>query len=178
MDNWRTAFAAHGLHIGQLLLTKEDFLDEHRSLNIRNTLFTLVDEGAIPIINENDSVCCDEIRIGDNDNLSALSAILWSADALILLSDVDGVYDKNPRDADAKFIERVDDIALLRGVVFIGSPGELGTGGIETKIEAAEKVCAYGIPLILADGRREDCIDILTSDSPSVARLGTLFSAK
>ena len=80
MDRWRQAFADFDLHIGQLLLTKEDFADDHRTLNMRNTLFTLVDEGVIPIINENDSVTFDEIRIGDNDNLSALTAVLWNAD--------------------------------------------------------------------------------------------------
>ena len=74
-----------------------DFKNEHRSLNIRNTLFTLVDEGVVPIINENDSVSFDEIKIGDNDNLSALTAILWSADLLILFSDIDGVYSDNPK---------------------------------------------------------------------------------
>ena len=87
MDNWRNAFCAQSLHIGQLLLTKEDFQDDHRTLNMRNTLFTLVDEGVIPIINENDSVSYEEIKIGDNDNLSALTAILWSADLLILFRD-------------------------------------------------------------------------------------------
>ena len=82
MDKWRSAFNEQSLHIGQLLLTKDDFAEDHRTLNIRNTLFTLVDEGVIPIINENDSVAFDEIRIGDNDNLSALTAVLWSADLL------------------------------------------------------------------------------------------------
>ena len=76
MVQWRKAFSERGLHIGQLLFTKEDFENDHRSLNIRNTLFTLADEGAIPIINENDSVSIDEFQIGDNDNLSALTAIL------------------------------------------------------------------------------------------------------
>lgn len=89
MHQWRKAFQNQNLHIGQLLLTKDDFENEHRSLNIRNTLFTLVDEGVVPIINENDSVSFDEIKIGDNDNLSALTAILWSADTLVLFSDID-----------------------------------------------------------------------------------------
>jgi len=84
MEAWRRAFEAQGIHIGQLLLTRDDFSDDLRTLNMRNTLFTLVDEGVVPIINENDSVCVDEIKIGDNDNLAALTAVLWSADLLIL----------------------------------------------------------------------------------------------
>ncbi|MFC2420230.1 MAG: glutamate 5-kinase, partial [Treponema maltophilum] len=92
MYQWRAAFFKYGIHIGQLLFTKEDFTHDYRTLNMRNTLFTLVDEGVLPVINENDSVCVEEIRIGDNDNLSALTAELWSADLLILFSDIDGVY--------------------------------------------------------------------------------------
>ena len=77
MYQWRAAFFKYGIHIGQLLFTKEDFTHDYRTLNMRNTLFTLVDEGVLPVINENDSVCVEEIRIGDNDNLSALTAELW-----------------------------------------------------------------------------------------------------
>ncbi len=154
MDNWRTAFAAFGIHIGQLLLTKDDFSDEYRTLNMRNTLFTLVDEGVIPVINENDSVSFEEIKIGDNDNLSALAAILWNADLLILFSDIDGVYDKNPKSSpDARLIPVVEDTAALRGNISAGEKSEFGTGGIATKIDAAEKVAAYGIDMILANGK-------------------------
>ena len=94
MDAYRKVFGVHELHIGQMLLTREDFCDDHRTLNIRNTLFTLVDEGVIPIVNENDTVSVEEIKIGDNDTLAALTANLWNADLLILFSDIDGVYDK------------------------------------------------------------------------------------
>ena len=111
MAQWRKAFAEQGLHIGQLLFTKDDFENEHRSLNIRNTLFTLADEGVIPIINENDSVSIDEFQIGDNDNLSALTSILWSADLLILFSDIDGIYTDNPKtNKEALLIESVKNI--------------------------------------------------------------------
>ena len=114
MHQWRKAFQNQNLHIGQLLLTKDDFENEHRSLNIRNTLFTLVDEGVVPIINENDSVSFDEIKIGDNDNLSALTAILWSADTLVLFSDIDGIYTDNPKtNSNAELIEKVDSIEDL-----------------------------------------------------------------
>lgn len=174
MNEWGGAFRKHGLHIGQLLFTKEDFNDERRALNMRNTLFTLVDEGVIPVINENDSVACDEIRIGDNDNLSALTAILWNADALILFSDIDGIYTDNPKtNPSAKLIETVDSISALRERITIGATNDFGAGGIATKIEAAEKVCGYGIPLILANGSRDKALGSLASGELR----GTLFLA-
>lgn len=175
MDKWRHAFREHDLHIGQLLLTKTDFTDDHRTLNMRNTLFTLVDEGVIPIINENDSVSFEEIKIGDNDNLSALTAIAWSADLLILFSDIDGVYTQNPKEfSDAKLIENVEDIKILRESISIGATNSFGTGGMQTKLEAAEKVTDYGIPMILAHGGRKRILESLENGNAK----GTLFKAK
>jgi glutamate 5-kinase len=172
MDQYRAAFKQHNLHVGQLLLTKEDFENDHRSLNIRNTLFTLVDENVVPIINENDSVSIDEFRIGDNDNLSALTAILWGADLLILFSDIDGVYTDNPKkNPDAKLVEVVPDIAQLRKEITIGDTNGFGTGGIETKLQAAEKVTGYGIPMILANGSKADELGHLADGTAK----GTLF---
>ncbi len=173
MHQWRKAFQQQGLHIGQLLLTKDDFENEHRSLNIRNTLFTLVDEGVVPIINENDSVSFDEIKIGDNDNLSALTAILWSADMLVLFSDIDGVYSDNPKtNKDARLIESVTSIPELRKSIKIGETNSFGTGGIETKLQAAEKVNKYGIQMLLANGGKEKSLTGLLEDGAK----GTLFS--
>lgn len=172
MSQWRKAFSAQALHIGQLLLVKADFEDNLSSLNIRNTLFTLVDEGVVPIINENDSVSFEENSIGDNDNLSALTAILWSADLLILFSDISGVYTDNPKtNPDAKLIEIVDDIEKLQSDINIGNPNDFGTGGIKTKIQAAQKVNSYGIPLLIANGSEENIIDNLVSGEAK----GTLF---
>ena len=174
MNKWTQAFASKGLHVAQLLLTKDDFEDDHRTLNIRNTMFTLVDENVIPIINENDSVAFDEIRIGDNDNLSALSAILWSADLLILFSDIDGIYTDNPKtNPDAALIESVSDIKQLRTQITIGSTNSFGTGGIATKIEAAEKTTASGIPLVLANGSHDNALTSLADGTIK----GTLFTA-
>lgn len=174
MDKWREAFNQQGFHVAQLLLTKDDFKDDHRTLNIRNTLFTLVDESVVPIINENDSVSFDEIRIGDNDNLSALTAILWSADLLVLFSDIDGIYTDNPKkNPDAKLIEIVDDISKLRKEITIGETSSFGTGGIETKIQAAEKTTAAGIPLVLANGKYEKPLASLIDGTNK----GTLFTA-
>lgn len=175
MHQWRKAFQNQNLHIGQLLLTKDDFENEHRSLNIRNTLFTLVDEGVVPIINENDSVSFDEIKIGDNDNLSALTAILWSADTLVLFSDIDGIYTDNPKtNPNAELIEKVDSIEDLRKTITIGEANSFGTGGIETKLQAAQKITEYGIEMILANGSRQNALTaLLECDSR-----GTLFSVK
>lgn len=162
MNRWRQVFADFGLHIGQLLLTKDDFADDHRTLNMRNTLFTLVDEGVIPIINENDSVAFDEIRIGDNDNLSALTAVLWNADLLVLFSDIDGVFTDNPKkNPDAELIERVVSINELRTQIIIGEANSFGSGGMETKLEAAERTTSFGIPMILANGGRERALEQL-----------------
>lgn len=172
MEAWRRAFETLGMHIGQLLLTRDDFSDDHRTLHMRNTLFTLVDEGVIPIINENDSVCVDEIKIGDNDNLAALSAVLWSADLLILFSDIDGVYDKNPKEhEDAQLLTEVRDLVQLRSIVKPGSSNGFGTGGIGTKIEAAEQVLRFGIPMLLAHGGRERALEALASGTQT----GTAF---
>lgn len=174
MHQWRTAFLKHGLHIGQLLLTKEDFSDSYRTLNMRNTLFTLVDEGVLPVINENDSICVEEIRIGDNDNLSALTAELWTADLLILFSDIDGVYTANPKeDSKAELIKTVTDINDLKKHISIGSTNAFGTGGMATKLQAAEKVTGCGIPMILANGGTPRILEKLASGSAAA----TLFCA-
>ena len=173
MNAWRIAFKPHGLHIAQILLTQEDFSDPVRTLNMRNTLFTLVDEGIIPIINENDSVSVEEIKIGDNDNLAAQSAILWSADILVLFSDIDGIYNKDPKEfSDAELVEEVNDIAVIRGKISIGEKNSYGTGGISTKLDAAQKALSYSIPTIIAHGGKPRCMEALTEGRQK----GTLFS--
>ena len=172
MDAWRRAFSRFNLHIAQILLTRDDFNDSKRTLNMRNTLFTLVDEGIIPIINENDTVSVEEIKIGDNDTLAARSAILWSADLLILLSDIGGLYDNNPKDdPQAKLLEEVRDIEEVRKNIIIGESNSFGTGGIATKLDAAALVQSYGIPAILADGSKPRCIEALAAGNQK----GTVF---
>lgn len=169
MNAYLNAFNKYDLTIGQVLLTREDFLDNYRTLNIRNTLFTLVDEGIIPIVNENDTICVEEIKIGDNDTLSALTTNLFSADLLVLLSDIDGVYDKSPKEYDnAVMIETVTNIDELLKNITIGKENYFGTGGIATKIEAAKKVNKYGIPMILANGKKENILmDLLENKAKS-----------
>jgi glutamate 5-kinase len=164
MGAWGQAFAKQDLHIAQILLTQDDFGDQIRTLNMRNTLFTLVDEGIIPIINENDTVSVEEIKIGDNDTLAAQSAILWSADLLVLFSDIDGLYDKNPKEhPDAELVPEVRDIAAVKRNIIIGSTNSFGTGGIATKLFAAERATGYGIPTILAHGGKPRALEALTA---------------
>ncbi|MFA5638030.1 MAG: glutamate 5-kinase [Anaerovoracaceae bacterium] len=172
MLGYKEAFMAHGVHVAQILLTREDFQDRYRTLNMRNALFTLVDEGVVPIVNENDSVCVEEIKIGDNDTLSALTANLWNADLLIVLSDIDGVYDKDPKkNGDANFIEEVWDIDGLLQEIDVFGKSDFGTGGILTKIEAARRVNEYGASMILLNGKKQNIL----KDAISGEAKGTVF---
>jgi glutamate 5-kinase len=166
MGAWKRAFETHGIHIAQILLTGDDFNDSIRTLNMRNTLFTLVDEGIIPIINENDTVSVEEIKIGDNDTLAARSAILWSADLLVLFSDIDGLYNSNPKThPDAELISEVRDIEAVKKTIGSGAStvNSFGTGGIATKLEAAALAAPYGIPTIIANGGRPRALAALAA---------------
>lgn len=175
MDSYRRIFNNYDIHVGQILLTREDLENKNRTLNIRNTLFTLLDEGVLPIINENDTVCTDEIKIGDNDVLAAKATTLWGGDLLIILSDIEGIYDKNPAThKDAKLIENVTDPLELLKTIDIGEKSTFGTGGIATKVEAAKIVMPYGTSMIIAKGKEED---ILRKLSKAEAK-GTLFRAE
>ena len=175
MGAWRRAFKPYGQRIAQILLTRDDFGDSIRTLNMRNTLFTLVDEGIIPIINENDTVGVEEIKIGDNDTLAAQSAVLWSADLLVLFSDIDGLYSKNPKeDPNAELVETVRDIAAVREMVVTSGTNSFGTCCIVTKLDAAERVVAYGIPMILAHGGRRGMLEALAAGT----QRGTVFLAE
>lgn len=172
MMAYKEYFADYDIHVAQILLTRDDFNDNHRTLNIRNAMFTLIDEGVVPVINENDSVSVDEIKIGDNDTLAALTANLWNADLLIVLSDIDGVFDKDPKaNDDAELIELVKNAEELEKSIDIGEKSSFGTGGIATKIEAAAKVNKFGIPMLLLNGSKQDII----RDGMAGNAKGTLF---
>ncbi|MDR1900213.1 MAG: glutamate 5-kinase [Treponema sp.] len=174
MDAWRRAFEKHDIRTAQILLTRDDFGDPIRTLNMRNTLFTLVDERIIPVINENDTVSVEEIKIGDNDTLAAQSAVLWSADLLVLFSDIDGLYNKNPKEhPDAELVGEVRDIASVREHITTAGVNSFGTGGIVTKIDAAERALSYGIPMILAHGGRPRALEALAAGT----QRGTAFLA-
>lgn len=154
MRFYQDAFAKQGLKIAQVLLTHGDFQSRRRFLNARQTLLKLLDLGVVPLINENDTVSVEEILVGDNDNLSALVATLVDANLLVLLSDIDGLYNADPgEDSHAKLIPVVDDVeqalAFAQGTKNPGS-----TGGMITKLQAARRVGAYGIPTLLMNGRK------------------------
>ncbi len=172
MMAYKEYFGDYDIHVGQMLLTRDDFSNHIRTLNIRNTLFTLIDEGVVPVINENDTVSIDEMRIGDNDTLGALTATLWNADAFIILSDIDGVFDSNPKThPGAKLIEEVRDIDALLASIDVTGTSDFGTGGVSTKIEAARKVNRYGIPMILMNGKKSN----IMIDAMNEKETGTVF---
>ena len=172
MYAYEEAFDFHQLLVAQVLLTREDLTNRQRYLNARNTLITLLDWGIIPIINENDTVAVDEIKFGDNDNLSALITHLIDGELLIVLTDTEGLYERDPReDPLARLIPVVEHID--RQVVDYTSKysGQWGLGGMRSKIMAARKVTASGIPVIVANGRKEGILAEIIKGKP----LGTLF---
>ena len=151
---YEDCFQVRGLHTAQVLLTRDDLANRVRYLNARSTLRTLLKLGAVPVINENDTVATDELRFGDNDTLAALVANLIEADLLILLTDQDGLYDQDPRfHPDARLIAEtwVDDPLLDE--VAGGSVTGLGTGGMVTKVRAARLAARSGTPTVIAPGR-------------------------
>ena len=174
MHTYAEAFKPHAVPVAQILLTREDLQDRTRYLNASNTFEALLAHLVVPIVNENDTVAVDEIKFGDNDTLAALVASLIEADTLLLLSDVAGLYDRDPtRHADAQLIPIVETIdrALEDGAG--GVQSLLGTGGMATKIQAA-KICANtGVRMVIADGRRPNVVaDALAG------RCGTQFVPK
>ncbi len=172
MWHYEQAFARHGLKVAQVLLTQEDISHRARYLNARNTLLTLLDFGVLPIVNENDTVAVEEIKVGDNDNLSALVAHLIDADLLVLLTDVDGLYTGDPRlNPDAHRIDVVE--AVTEEIHRLAQDGEgtVSVGGMSTKLQAAEKAMASGFPMVIASGREAHTLERLLKGEPA----GTIF---
>jgi len=166
-------FSKNGLKIGQILLTQEDTTRREQYLNIRNTIRNLIDLGVIPLINENDSAAVDEIKFGDNDELAALVSVLAEADVLVILTDIEGMYDKNPRTSrDAKLISYIDRIDKNIESAAGGIGSTYGIGGMESKIKAA-KICSFsGIKTIIANSRRINVLDEILSGK----NVGTFFT--
>jgi glutamate 5-kinase len=174
MWHYEQAFAAHGRRVAQVLLTQEDISHRARFLNARNTLLTLLGHGVLPVINENDTVAVDEIKVGDNDNLAALVAYLVEADLLILLSDTDGLYTGDPhRDPAARRIDTVE-VVTPEMERLAGAQGLLGTGGMVTKLQAAQKAMAAGIPMVITDGRSPGGLAAALRGEP----VGTYFAPR
>ncbi|OOF46452.1 glutamate 5-kinase [Rodentibacter trehalosifermentans] len=171
---WERLFAIYDIHIGQILLTRADIEDRERFLNARDTLHALLDNQIIPVVNENDAVATAEIKVGDNDNLSALVAILVQAEQLYLLTDQQGLFDSDPRkNPEAKLIPVVDKITAHIRSIAGGSGTTLGTGGMSTKIIAADVATRSGIETIIAPGNRSNVIVDLAHEQD----IGTKFTA-
>lgn len=168
-------FAEYHHKVAQILLTRDTIKDDCRITHVTNTFGRLLELGVVPVVNENDTVAVEEIEFGDNDTLSAIVGRLCGADLLVILSDIDGLYDSDPRtNPDAKLIPRVttitDDIRALAG----GKGSRFGTGGMVTKLNAAELAAQYGFPTMILNGQKPetlyDCYDGLP--------VGTLFDIR
>jgi glutamate 5-kinase len=159
VHSYALAFARHGRTVGQVLLTADDVVRRTHYRNAQRTLERLLDLGVTPVVNENDAVATDEIRFGDNDRLAALVAHLVRADALVLLSDVDGLYDGDPRRGGARHIEEVRTAADLDGVVAgaVGASG-LGRGGMASKVDAARVATSAGISVLLGSAEQASAL--------------------
>ncbi len=172
MRAYEEALGRFGIKSAQILLTRDDLADRQRFLNARATLDTLLACGIVPIINENDTVVVEEIKFGDNDNLSALVTNLIEANLLIILTDIDGFFDSDPRmNAAARLVPLVRSITREVEQAAGGSGSSAGTGGMATKLAAAKKAGRYGVPTIVANGRR----DAILIDMMAGCELGTLF---
>ena len=169
---WEKVFERHGQMVAQILITRDDFNHRGRYLNARNTIFTLLAWKIVPIINENDTVVVDEIKFGDNDNLSAMVTSLVDAKFLVSLTDLDGLYDKDPRTyKEARLIPVVDKVSreIFRSAGSI--PGFLGTGGMGSKLRAAQNAALGGVPTVIANGATPGVLGSIFRG----AEVGTLF---
>ena len=173
MRQYEKAFEKFGITVAQILLTKDEIIEGERCTNARNTIETLLRENVVPIVNENDTVSVEEIRVGDNDTLSAHVARIIKADLLVLLTDVDGFYMESDEGVDYKvavvqeITKEVEDAA--------GHPGtQLGVGGMITKIQAAKIATFSGIPLVICDGRKQKALNNIINQENE----GTIFLPK
>ncbi len=173
IECYAALFGEHGFAIGQVLLTRHDTGHREAFLHARDTLERLLAVGVVPVINENDTVAVDEIRFGDNDTLAALVATMVGADLVVFLSDIDGLYDADPRSSDeARLLEHVDELTEDLVAAAGGSGSASGSGGMATKVEAARVLMKAGIPLVVCDGRRPDVV----TDAAAGRPCGTVFS--
>ena len=175
MRLYQQEFEKYGLHIGQILLSADDTKDSTRKSNVRNTLEVLLEKGIVPIINENDSVAIEELSYGDNDTLSALVSILLYVDLLIILTDVEGLYDKNPKiHPNSKIIRQVDKITEDLEKLAEDIDGKVTFGGMKSKIQAVKKTSIVGIPAIITSFKNSNIIEKILKGE----ELGTYFVAQ
>ena len=174
MHVWESLFEIYDIHVGQVLLTREDVNDRRRFLNARDTLQALLEHRIVPIINENDAVATAEIRVGDNDNLSALVSIVAEADVLVLLTDQPGLYTADPRThPEAELIPEVRVIDQSVRSLAGGSVSGLGVGGMATKLQAADTARRGGVDVIIAAGNLPGVLERIAAGEP----VGTRFPA-
>lgn len=172
MWHYEQAFARHGIRVAQVLVTQEDISARPRYLNARNTLQVLLRFRVVPVVNENDTVAVEEIKVGDNDNLAALVAHLVDADLLVILTDVDGLYTGDPRvDPEARRLETVEAVTEEIERLVWDADGQVSVGGMSTKLEAARKATSSGIPMVIASGRVPGTLRRVLRGEP----LGTYF---
>jgi glutamate 5-kinase len=165
-------FSQFDKNVAQVLLTHEDLANRQRYLNAKHTFQTLLDSSIIPIVNENDTVAVEEMKFGDNDHLSSLVATLLEAELLVILSDVEGVYDRDPKcHRSAELIPLISDIKTTARQISGGTPNLFGTGGILTKLAAAEKAAAAGIAAIITSGLRAGALAAVFDESTEVGTL-------
>ncbi len=174
MGVYADMFDIFGITVGQVLLTREDLGHRKRYLNARDTLLTLIERGVVPVINENDTIATDEIKVGDNDNLSALVANLIDADLLVLLTDQPGLFTSDPRhDDNAQLIKVVNRIDERTRAIAGGAGSSMGTGGMATKIEAAQLASRSGVTTVVAAGKEPNVLTRIVGGE----ELGTRFDA-
>ena len=175
MHTYEKLFADYGQIVAQVLITRTEAIDRHRYTNCRNTFMTLLQQGVIPIVNENDVVALDELKIGDNDNMSALVAGIVDADLVIILSDIDGLYTANPAThPEATLVHTVQEIAPEIEASAGGVGSSRGTGGMATKIQAAKAATNSGIQLVIASGTEKNAIPRILQGE----EIGTLFVSR
>ncbi len=172
MNEWAEAFAAHDLTVAQLLLTAEDLASRKRFLNARRTFEQLLTRGVVPVVNENDTVAVDEIKVGDNDSLAALVAGCVEAELVAMLTDVEGLYDRDPAERGATLLHDVARVTAEVERVAGGAGSEHATGGMATKVKAARRLGAQGVATALLSGRRPGALAALLAGEP----VGTVFS--
>jgi len=175
MSLYQQEFNKHDLHVGQILLSADETRDSTRKSNVRNTLEVLLEKGIVPIINENDSVAIEELSYGDNDTLSVLVSILLYVDLLIILTDVEGLFDKNPKiHEDGKIIRQVDKISDDLEKLVEDIDGDITFGGMKSKIQAVKKATIVGIPAIITSFNNKNLLKRLLKGE----ELGTYFIAQ
>ncbi|MEX0658286.1 MAG: glutamate 5-kinase [Egibacteraceae bacterium] len=172
VHTYQQSFAVHGMVCGQVLLTPDDVVQRARYLNARQTFERLLELGAVPLVNENDTVATDELRFGDNDRLAALAASMLGADLLVLLSDVDGLLDGDPSQVpDLPVLDRVDDLSTLDTRTFDRTGSDVGSGGMASKVEAVRIATFSAAHCVIANARRPGVVRAVVGGAP----VGTWF---